>query len=75
MLTRLIIIGCSLLLSNFCLGQRQILYLNKIPQEEGLSQTDNAFLYSDRSGYVWIGSLDGVNLFDGKQVRVFKSRC
>ena len=38
-----------------------------------MSESTNEFLYMDSDHYVWIASLDGVNLFDGKGVRVFKT--
>jgi len=43
-----------------------------LPPEDGLSQGSNAFVYHDTKGFVWLSSLDGVNRFDGKTVKVYK---
>lgn len=45
---------------------------HRIGKEDGLSNTLNAFLYKDRSGFVWIGSVDGLNRFDGKKIKVYR---
>lgn len=41
--------------------------------KEGLSQSTNAFVYHDSYGFVWISSLDGLNRYDGRRVKVYKS--
>lgn len=61
------------LLSTVCEAQQTVLNFHQLGLEDGLSQTTNEFLYTDSRGYTWIGSLDGVNLFDGKSVEVFKN--
>ena len=40
--------------------------------ENGLSQTINSYVYQSRNGMVWISSVDGLNRFDGRNVKVFK---
>ena len=40
--------------------------------EDGLShQTANA-IYQDEFGFIWIGTMDGLNRFDGHKTKVFK---
>ena len=51
--------------------QPERLYFNHITQTQGLSQTTNYFVYKDSYGFVWINSLNGLNRFDGQQVRVY----
>ncbi len=41
--------------------------------EEGLSQASNDFIYHDSKGFIWLSSIDGLNRFDGKSVKVYKS--
>jgi ligand-binding sensor domain-containing protein/two-component sensor histidine kinase len=41
---------------------------HKIDQSNGLSEMQNAFLTTDRSGGIWISSADGLNHFDGKNI-------
>ncbi|MEM9887611.1 MAG: two-component regulator propeller domain-containing protein, partial [Bacteroidota bacterium] len=54
-------------------GQNKILYFHQLTSTEGLSQSTNEALYPDSGGNIWIGSLDGLNLFTGKSVQVFKN--
>ncbi len=39
--------------------------------DEGLSQISVNTLFQDEYGQIWIGTRDGLNLYDGNQVRVF----
>lgn len=41
---------------------------------EGLSQASNAYVYRDSRGFVWISSIDGLNRFDGLEVRKYRPR-
>lgn len=54
-------------------AQSTILNFHQLTKEEGLSETTNDFLFVDKNRYTWIGSLDGVNRYDGKVVDVYKS--
>ncbi|MFM7201630.1 MAG: two-component regulator propeller domain-containing protein [Myxococcota bacterium] len=40
--------------------------------EEGLSQSEVNTLAFDREGYLWIGTQDGLNRYDGTQFEVFR---
>ena len=55
-------------------SQTSFLNFHQLTVEEGLSESTNDFLYMDKNKFTWIGSLDGLNLFDGKEVIVFKSK-
>ncbi|MEL6865041.1 MAG: triple tyrosine motif-containing protein [Bacteroidota bacterium] len=44
-----------------------------LSQEDGLSQGINAYVFKDSKGYIWISSLDGVNRFDGKQIKTYRA--
>ena len=64
-----------ILLSLTVAGQsiRQNLKFDKfLSTENGLSDATNAFVYKDKMGLVWISSIDGLNVFDGRRVVVFK---
>jgi len=41
--------------------------------EKGLSQLSVQALYNDKQGFIWAGTTDGLNRFDGYQFKVFKS--
>lgn len=45
----------------------------QIAQEEGLSQLGAATMSFDQKGYLWIGTQDGLNRFNGYQMKVFQS--
>ncbi|HSX59381.1 MAG TPA: two-component regulator propeller domain-containing protein [Tahibacter sp.] len=40
--------------------------------EDGLSHGRVSALAQDRSGYLWIGTRDGLNRFDGKRFRIYR---
>ncbi|HEY3475410.1 MAG TPA: two-component regulator propeller domain-containing protein, partial [Anaerolineales bacterium] len=40
--------------------------------EDGLSQNAGLAIFQDSRGYLWIGSQDGLNRFDGQSFEVFK---
>lgn len=40
---------------------------------EGLSQPTARAMVQDQSGFIWIGTQDGLDRFDGHQFRIFKS--
>jgi ligand-binding sensor domain-containing protein/signal transduction histidine kinase len=40
--------------------------------EQGLSHSTARTLAQDKTGYVWIGTQDGLNRFDGNEFRVFR---
>ena len=44
----------------------------QITVDNGLSQNMITSLCQDRKGYIWIGTRDGLNLFDGNHFTVFK---
>jgi ligand-binding sensor domain-containing protein/two-component sensor histidine kinase len=56
-------------------GQESKWYLkfNHIGSDKGLSEPTNHFVFKDSKGYVWISSVEGLNRFDGRRVKVYKS--
>ena len=47
---------------------------HSITVEQGLSQPTVRAILQDRHGFVWIGTLDGLNRSDGNRIRVFRHR-
>lgn len=43
-----------------------------ISVEDGLAQNDAISIIQDREGFMWFGSEDGLNRYDGKNISVFK---
>lgn len=54
-------------------GQPFQFSFHKLSPLEGLSQGTNSFVYRDTRGFVWLSSIDGLNRFDGKTVKVYKA--
>lgn len=48
------------------------LRFRRLEQEQGLSQGSVLALAQDRHGFVWMGTQDGLNRFDGFDFRVFR---
>ena len=48
-------------------------YLRSYQVEDGLSQNMVYCIAQDSQGFMWFGTQDGLNRFDGKNFRVFKS--
>ncbi len=48
------------------------LYLNRLTIQDGLSsQKNNDNIFKDSQGFVWISSVDGLNRFDGHEIRPY----
>jgi signal transduction histidine kinase/ligand-binding sensor domain-containing protein/DNA-binding response OmpR family regulator len=53
----------------------QELRVQHIGQEQGLSQVTINELIKDHQGFVWIGTQDGLNRYDGNQMQTFRSKA
>ena len=47
-------------------------YFDHITTEEGLSQNDVNCIYQDKRGFMWFGTHDGLNKYDGYRFTIFK---
>ena len=56
-------------------AQRDHFYFNHLTQTDGLSQTTNNVVFKDSRGFVWISSLNGLNRYDGREIKVYKYRA
>lgn len=50
----------------------QDIEFERIPNELGLSQNLISALYQDQQGFIWVGTKDGLNRFDGYRFEVFQ---
>lgn len=62
---------------SFCLaGQfvnaKNSLYFKHLTTEEGLSNSSVLSILQDSKGFMWLGTRDGLNRYDGKRVTVYK---
>lgn len=49
------------------------LITKKISSNDGLSNSAISVIHKDSTGIMWFGTWDGLNSFDGKNIRIFKS--
>jgi ligand-binding sensor domain-containing protein len=62
---------CFVLISgDLCLAQENIRF-DRISVNEGLSQSDVRCMVQDRFGFLWIGTRDGLNKYDGLVFRKY----
>ena len=52
-------------------SQPNRIYFDHITTEEGLSQNDVNCIHQDRHGFMWFGTNDGLNRYDGYEFKVF----
>jgi len=54
-------------------AQRQITTFESLTNDDGLSASYVTCLLQDRKGFIWIGTQDGLNRYDGYGFRIFRS--
>lgn len=72
------IIGIALL-AGLCVARAQTpqegqanYYFRSLQVEDGLSQNSVYTIFQDKQGYLWFGTQDGLNRYDGQTFKVFK---
>ena len=68
-----ILLICSLL-ATLCATLMQAQSIRQFSNKNGLSNSAVLSLYQDRQGMMWIGTCDGLNVFDGKQFQTYIPR-
>lgn len=51
----------------------QLAYFKNLTVDDGLSQSSVTTIMQDSRGYMWFGTQDGLNRYDGKNIKVYKS--
>jgi ligand-binding sensor domain-containing protein len=54
-------------------GQKWDMSFKHINIEQGLSNSTIECIYQDKRGFIWIGTRDGLNRYDGKHIVVYKN--
>ena len=54
------------------ISQTNAVYFEHLNMKSGLSHFTINSLYQDENGMIWIGTLDGLNRFDGNEITVYK---
>ena len=52
----------------------ELINFKRITTADGLSQTTVEYMHQDKQGYIWIGTDDGLNKYDGKEFEVYRYR-
>ncbi|MCH7403039.1 two-component regulator propeller domain-containing protein [Belliella kenyensis] len=68
-----IFLFCVLLLSNIYLAFSQKPYFRHLGVEDGLSHNTVFTIYQDHKGFMWFGTKDGLNRYDGHTFKVYKN--
>jgi signal transduction histidine kinase/ligand-binding sensor domain-containing protein/CheY-like chemotaxis protein len=58
---------------NFLFAQPKVLPVENISIKEGLSQVSVSSIFRDRQGFMWFGTMDGLNKYDGYTMKVYKT--
>lgn len=61
------------LISSGVFAQSFVTNVETLGVDNGLSQGSVYSLYQDKKGFLWIGTADGLNRYDGKQLHVFRA--
>ena len=66
-----IIISC-LLISRISYSQNEEIQFENLSVEDGLEQEYVLCILKDSKGFMWLGTEDGLNRYDGKEFKVYK---
>lgn len=67
-----ILVLLCLLLTPFCCIQSENILFHRLSIDNGLSHNSGMAFYQDERGFIWIGTRNGLNLYNGRSIRVFK---
>jgi signal transduction histidine kinase/ligand-binding sensor domain-containing protein/CheY-like chemotaxis protein len=62
-----------LITQGFSNTNNQFLYFDHISNNDGLSSNHITCIYEDKEGFIWFGTDDGLNLYNGEEIIVFKN--
>lgn len=65
-------LNCFFLISSPSFAKNPAYYFRNMAVEDGLSQNMIYAIMQDRTGFVWLGTLDGLNRYDGTTFKIFK---
>ena len=76
MLSRLRITAILIFLHGYCYvsAQKPSLYFERITIENGLSNNKVNCIIQDQRGFIWIGTDDGLNRYDGQYFTIFRKQ-
>ena len=48
--------------------------ITRLGIEKGLSNNSVRVVYQDKKGFIWLGTYDGLNRYDGSEFKVFRNK-
>lgn len=70
---KILVFNFSLLLFCFNIFPQGYISFNHLTVEDGLSQSSVTCIFQDKQGFMWFGTQDGLNRYDGYNFKVFKN--
>lgn len=71
---RLAILGFLILICSPLLAQQPYLRFDTLTVDEGLSQNGAQCIVQDQQGFIWLGTQDGLNRYDGHELVVYRQK-
>ena len=72
-LAQLLFVLLSLILASSSYAQQRNYLFENISVPEGLSNSTVNYIFQDSNGFLWISTADGLNRYDGNNIKVFKN--
>ena len=73
-IVRYIILVCLHVVSISAFCQKQLISFERLGTEQGLSQSNVICILQDSRGFMWFGTRDGLNKYDGYKFTVYKNK-
>ncbi len=67
-----ICLSICMLISSCCFGQQEQIQFSRLDLSNGLSHNQVNSIFKDAKGFLWFGTLAGLNRYDGYEFKVFK---
>src|SRR5579859_3675836 len=70
-----LVLACLLVIWSYlpANAQQQKLKFNRLDINDGLSQNNVLCVLQDSRGFMWFGTRDGLNKYDGYQIRIYRN--
>lgn len=70
-ISKLLLFTSAILIYHLCFCQQQSSF-RRLGVNEGLSQNSVREIFQDEQGFIWIGTGDGLNRYDGRQIKKYR---
>ena len=67
-----ICLSICMLISAWCFAQQEQIQFSRLDLSDGLSHNEIKTIFKDARGFLWVGTLAGLNRYDGYDFKVFK---